>query len=188
MKSDPEMGTFFLHFKLHIFKTVNNEISLNVMITCCCFSIHLIHVYVYVFCLLFVIQLWPENGQARPKDVVNIYLINTILRQLCFDRPTLPLSYKKTQRGWWTWRFSYLIYFETNQLTVAFNPISMFLTEQLGKVQDFYDSRYALHIIRSLLTAAVLPSYTSVLRFTNLGHDTNFLELFNNVGPLNSTW
>jgi hypothetical protein len=84
--------------------------------------------------------------------------------------------------------FSYFIYFEANQLTISFNPITVFLTEQLGQVQNFYDNRYAYHVIRSLMTAAFLPSYTSVLRFTNLGHDTNFLELFNNVGPLNGTW
>jgi len=43
-------------------------------------------------------------------------------------------------------------------MTVSFNPISMFLIEQLGKVQDFYDIRYAYHVIRSLMTAVYLPS------------------------------
>jgi hypothetical protein len=36
--------------------------------------------------------LWPEDGQALPKQVVIVKLINTILRQLCFDGPTYPQS------------------------------------------------------------------------------------------------
>ena len=50
--------------------------------------------------------------------------------------------------------FSYFICFEANQLTFSFNPIYRFLTEQLGQVQDFYDDRYACHVIRSLVTAS----------------------------------
>jgi hypothetical protein len=34
--------------------------------------------------------------------------------------------------------FPYFVYFEANQLTVLFNPISMFLTEQLDQVQDYF--------------------------------------------------
>jgi hypothetical protein len=49
--------------------------------------------------------IWPEDGQARPKHVVIIKAINTILGQLCFDGPTHSYLHK-TQRGWWTWRFS----------------------------------------------------------------------------------
>jgi hypothetical protein len=67
----------------------NNEISLNII-----YLLHLGNSYVYtiVFFSSFVynVNLWPEDGQARPKHVVTIAAINTKPRQLCFWRSLLP--------------------------------------------------------------------------------------------------
>jgi hypothetical protein len=66
----------------------NNEISLNII-----YLLYLGNSYVYtiVFFLLIVynVNLWPEDGQARPKHAVTIAAINTIPRQLCFWRTLL---------------------------------------------------------------------------------------------------
>jgi hypothetical protein len=40
--------------------------------------------------VVYNVNLWPEDGQARPKHVVAIAAINAIPRQLCFWGILLP--------------------------------------------------------------------------------------------------